>query len=80
MIPQTDIPGARVENFETAINRINKEGAGYAAAIFSMEAEVQRAFMKRVRCKYSFVNASPSIARELDIYLEDMYYKKIGMV
>ena len=76
----TDLPGTRVANFEAAINRINKEGAGYAAAIFSIDAETQRAFMRRVKCKYSFVNASPSIARELDIYLEDMYYKKIGMV
>lgn len=76
----TDIPGTRVANFEEAINRINAEGAGYAAAIFANDAETQRAFMKRVRCKFSFVNASPSIARELDIYIADMYYKKVGMV
>jgi len=76
----SNILGTKVANFESAIKHINSEGAGYATAIFTKDAEKQKIFMKRVKSKYLFVNASPTIARELDIYIEDLYYKKIGMV
>lgn len=76
----TSIKGIPVAGFEDAIKHINTEGAGYASAIFTNNSENQRAFMKRVRSKYAFINASPTIARELDIDIEDLYYKKLGMV
>jgi len=74
------ISGIRVKDCQDAINHINHGGSGYAAAIFSKDSEVQRMFMKRIKNKYIFVNASPTIARELDVKIEDMYNIKIGMV
>ncbi len=77
---KTTIEGVKVRDCNEAIMRINNEGAGYAASIFSNDAETQRNFMKRLKNKYVFINASPTIARDLDIEMEDFYYKKIGMV
>ena len=61
---ETKIKGTRVSGCEDAIVHINSEGAGYAAAIFTSDVEMQKIFMKRVKDKYTFVNASPTIARE----------------
>ena len=77
---ETNIQGKRVAGGVEAIAHINSEGARYAATIFSNDVQMQKIFMKRVKNKYTFVNASPTIARELDIYIEDLYYRKIGMV
>lgn len=76
----TNLSGILVKDIAEAIDKINKEGARYSSAIFTQDSDEARCFVKRVLSKYAFVNASPTISRNLDISIEDLYYKKVGMV
>ena len=77
---KTDLQGEKVKDIKEAIEKINDEGSRYSVAIFTEDNDEARCFTKRVLSKYVFVNASPTISRNLDISIEDLYYRKVGMV
>ena len=74
------IKGTPVKDVYEAIEIINKNGAGYATAIFTNDENNAKEYIKKVNCKYAFSNASSTLARELDISIEDLFYKKVCIV
>lgn len=65
-----------VDSAEECIRDININSAGYCSSIFSNSGEVANKFLKLVKTKNVFVNASPTVERSLDIDENDLLYTK----
>lgn len=74
------IEGIRVQDVEEAIGYINKSGAEYSSSIFTNDEIAAKNFIRKIKGKYGLVNASPTLPRELDIDIEDLFYNKICIV
>lgn len=65
-----------VENVEECIRDININSAGFGSSIFTNNGENANKFLKLIRSKNVFVNASPNLEGKLDISINDMLYTK----
>lgn len=65
-----------IENVEECIRDININSAGYGSSIFTTNGENANKFLKMVKSKNVFVNASPNLENMLDISENDMLYLK----
>lgn len=65
-----------VESTRECIRDININSAGYSSSIFTHNGQNANDFLKLIRTKNVFVNASPTLERKLDICLNDMTYEK----
>ena len=65
-----------IENIEECIRDVNINSAGYSSSIFTKNPENANKFLKLVRSKNVFVNASPTAERTLDIVENDILYTK----
>jgi len=74
------IEAIEVRDIDEAISIINRNGANYSVAIFTDDENNAKNFITKVHSKYAFVNASSTLASDLDIGLENLYYNKICVV
>jgi gamma-glutamyl phosphate reductase len=74
------VEGIKVKDMYQAIKLINKNGAGYSSAIFTNDEDNAKKYTRKVKSKYVFVNASPTLARKFDIDIERLFYNKICIV
>ena len=65
-----------VENIDECIRDININSAGYSSSIFTKNPENANKFLKLVKSKNVFVNASPTAERTFDIKENDLFYTK----
>ena len=65
-----------IENVEECIRDININSAKFGSSIFTNNGENANKFLKLVKSKNVFVNASPNLEGKLDITEEDMLYTK----
>ena len=65
-----------IENVEECIRDININSARYGSSIFTTNGENANKFLKIVKSKNVFANASPSLEAMLDISEDDMLYVK----
>ena len=65
-----------VENIDECIRDININSAGYSSSIFTKNPENANKFLKLVKSKNVFVNASPTAERAFDIKENDLFYTK----
>lgn len=65
-----------IENVEECIRDINMNSAKFGSSIFTSNGENANKFLKLVKSKNVFVNASPNLEGKLDITEKDMLYTK----
>ena len=65
-----------IDNVEECIRDININSAGYSSSIFTKNSDNANKFLKLIKSKYVFVNASPTLERTLDIDENDLLYVK----
>ncbi len=65
-----------VDDIEEAITRINCNSASFSSAIFTEDKINASKFIKNIKSKYVFVNASPTLEQTLDIKQEDLLKEK----
>ena len=65
-----------IENVEECIRDININSAGYGSSIFTTNGENANKFLKMIKSKNVFVNASPNLESMFDISEDDMLYVK----
>ena len=65
-----------VENIDECIRDININSAGYSSSIFTKNPENANKFLKLVKSKNVFVNASPTAETTFDIKENDLFYTK----
>lgn len=65
-----------VETDDECIRDISINSAGYSSAIFTKNGENGNKFLKGVKTKNVFVNASPTMERKFDIDEQDMQVEK----
>lgn len=65
-----------IENIDECIRDIQINSAGYSSSIFTKNSENANRFMKLVKSKNVFVNASPTAERTFDIDENDLLYIK----
>ena len=65
-----------VESIDECIRDININSAGYSSSIFTNNGENANKFLKLVKSKNVFVNASPTVERALDIKDKDLLFVK----
>lgn len=68
-----------IDNVEECIRDININSAGYSSSIFTKNPESANKFLKLVKSKNVFANASPTLERKLDITENDLLYIKLIM-
>lgn len=68
-----------IENIDECIRDININSAGFSSSIFTNSSESANKFLRLVRSKNVFVNASPALEGSLDIEEKDLLYKKQTM-
>ena len=65
-----------IDNIEECIRDMNINSAGYSSSIFTKNPVNANEFLKLVKSKYVFVNASPTLERTLDISENNLLYVK----
>ena len=65
-----------IDNVEECIRDMNINSAGYSSSIFTKNPVNANKFLKLVKSKYVFVNASPTLERTLDISENNLLYVK----
>lgn len=71
-----NIQYTEVENVQECIRDININSARYSSSIFTSNGQNANEFLKLVKSKNVFINASPTLERKLDFDMKDFTYNK----